>query len=459
MDWSVWNHLILQVSNRETFVYDSCVAIGALLKAIDISDSMLEAEPSTSTLQLAKMHREFALLKYGKAVKSMQEVLIGAELRLVLIACLLVYAFENLVSNQCRHAALSHGVSGQALLQEWLAKHQPVVPDNRHLHSPVPAIIDDELVEAFSHIDLQITTVFDPRPLETHRAMIRGGLDVVQKMPSTFNDLSEAQGYLMVIMRRCHHFLACTWLSTETQALNRELDLLPHENLIVKTGSNIWSTSYTVSNNLRIEQREYAEDISRWSRAFKSLYERTQRSENIGSRSHLIATLLRIHEITTTIVVAGVLFTEELAYDTFLAEFQEMFDLAIIVVNSFRKKSGHTHKTAGFLLDLGISAPLFLLTNRCRDHTLRANAIEILRGWHPEASWHPRLIAEIGDFLMDVEELGNPDGFIPEKSRAVFTTICEESQRQTKNEAVLQCVQRYGGANGGPVWHERRVLY
>jgi hypothetical protein len=458
MDWSIWNHLVLQLSIREGFIHDSCVAIGALMKAIDINESMLESEASPSTVQMAKLHRQFALLKYGKAVKTMQETLVGAELRLVLIACLLVYAFENLVHN--RHAALSHGMSGQRLLREWLTKYDQVTPNNRHLYSPAPAVVDDELVEAFSHIDLQISTIYDPRPLETHRAMIREGFDVVHKMPSTFHDMSEAQGYLIVIMRRCHHFIATTWPSSKTQALNRAFDLLPpEEDVIVTTGSNIWSTSYRVPDILRAEQKEFAEDISRWSAAFESLFEATRRPENINSRDHLVATLLRMHAITTAIVLEGILFIEELAYDAFLPKFQEIFDLSTIVVNSFRRKSGRTYKSAGFLLDLGISAPLYLLITRCRDHCLRANAIEILRGWHVEASWQPRLIAEIGDFMMDVEEEGNLDGFIPEKSRVVFTAVCEESQRETKYEAVLQCVQRYGGPSGGPVWHERRVFF
>jgi hypothetical protein len=207
--WSIWNHLILQLSNREPFIYDSCVAIGALMKAVEINESMLAGVAcGPSTFQMAKMHREYALLKYGKAVKTMQKALVGAELRLILIACLIVYYFENLVSN--RHSALSHGSSGQQLLRDWLARYDQVIPDNRHQYSPAPAIIDDELVEAFDHIDLQISTICDTRPLEHHRTAIREGLNAVKRMPSTFHDLEEAQRYLVVVMRRCHHFLATT---------------------------------------------------------------------------------------------------------------------------------------------------------------------------------------------------------------------------------------------------------
>ncbi|KAE9374633.1 hypothetical protein N431DRAFT_455373 [Stipitochalara longipes BDJ] len=457
LNWSIWNHLVLQLSNHEPFIHDSCVAIGALMKAVDINESELEDEASSSTLHIAKMHREFALLKYGKAVKQMQEALIDAELRLVLVACLLVFCFENLLSN--RFEALAHVTSVQPLLRAWLAKYDQVMPGNQRLHSPAPLVVDEELVEAFNHLDLQISTIYDPRPIEAHRAAIREGFSAVKNMPAIFHDLTEAQSYLMAVMRRCHHFLATTWPSSEAHALTRDFDLLPPEDVIVTTGINIWSTSYRVSDILRVEQKEFADDIRRWSHSFQPLFEFTRQPENIGSRSHLVATLLRIHAITTTIIVAGVLFTEEVAYDAFLSDFQELFDLATIVVEAHRKKSGQTHKTAGFFLDLGITAPLYLLVNRCRDHSLRVDAIELLRGWHVEASWHPRCIAEIGDFMMDIEEDGNAGGFIPEKSRAVFTAICEEPQRQIKHEAVIQCVQRYGGPDGGPIWHERRVFF
>jgi hypothetical protein len=457
LNWSIWNRLVLQLSNREPFIHDSCVAIGALMKAVDIDESLLEDEVNSGSLQIAKMHREFALLKYGRAVKQMQEALIGAELRLVLVACLLVFCFENLLSN--RFEALAHATSVQPLLREWLAKYDQVMPTSQRLHSPAPVIVDEELVEAFNHLDLQISTIYDPRPADAHRAAIREGLEAVKTMPPIFYDLSEAQSYLVAVMRRCHHFLATTWPSSETHALSRDFEIVPPEDVIITTGINIWSTSYTVSDSLRIEQQEFAEDIRRWSQAFQPLFDSTRQSETIGSRSHLVATLLRIHAINTTIVIAGVLFTEEVAYDVFLPEFQELFDLATIVVQAHRKKSGYTHKSAGFFLDLGIVAPLYLLVNRCRDHSLRVNGIELLRGWHVEASWDPRLIAEIGDFMMDIEEEGNTDGFIPEKSRAVFTAVCEEPQRQTRHEAVLQCVQRYGGPGGRPVWHERRVFF
>lgn len=58
-----------------------------------------------------------------------------------------------------------------------------------------------------------------------------------------------------------------------------------------------------------------------------------------------------------------------------------------------------------------------------------------------------------------MKEEGTVGGFILEKSRAVFTAVCEEPQWQTKHEAVVQCVQQYGGPDDGPVWHDRRVFF
>ncbi|RDW74773.1 hypothetical protein BP6252_05915 [Coleophoma cylindrospora] len=459
MDWSIWNHLVLQLSHHEPFIHDSIVAIGALSKALEIDEALSKADTNAQALsKMAKLHKEFAHLKYGKAVQTINSSLARLELRQVLVACLLIYCFEVLLNN--RHLALSHVVSGHRMLQEWLIRYDQKASGNRTLHSPNPTTVDDELIDVFHRMDLQISTMYDSRPIELHRATIRQGLRTVQQMPLRFNDLIEARGYLLVIMRRSYHFLATTWSSSQASCLVRAFEMVPPNNVIVTAGSNIYATSYKVSNKIRAEQKEFYEDISQWLQAFQPLYQKTQQPEIYGFRNHVIGALIRIHAISTAIVIAGVLFTKETSYDSFLSEFQDIFSLATIVVDAYRKKSSQTMPSeAGYFLDLGITSPLYLLVARCRDHSLRANAIELLRGWHVEACWQPSLIASIGDFLMEVEEYGNTDVVIPDKMRAVITAVCDEPQQNGKREALIQCVQRYGGPNGEPVWHERKVRY
>jgi hypothetical protein len=457
MDWSLWNHLILQLSQHEPFIDDSVIAIGALSKAVDIEsapDNTLDKDSS----RMASLHRAYAFLKYGKAVKSMQAILVsGSELRQVLIACLLVYCFEILLHN--RHMALSHIVSGHHLLRDWLVRYDRSTPGNHRLLSPDPTTIDDEIIEAFDCMDLQISTIYDSRPVELHRARMLEGLNAVQHMPSKFSNVSEARGYLLIVMRRCHHFLASTWQSSQADFLVRDLEMSPPDSIVVTSGTNIYSTSYKVSRAMGIEQKEFAEDLSRWSQAFEALYQKTRCLEVAGVRNHVAGTLLRIHLISTKIAVSGVLFTEETSYDSFLPLFQELYDLTTIVVDAYQKKSNRTIADNGFFLDLGICSPLYLLVSRCRDHSLRVKAINLLKGWHAEGCWQPKLIAAIGDFLVEVEEDGCVDMLIPEKSRAVITACYDDPQRRGNYEALVQCVQRHGGPNGEPTWHERRLCY
>jgi hypothetical protein len=116
----------------------------------------------------------------------------------------------------------------------------------------------------------------------------------------------------------------------------------------------------------------------------------------------------------------------------------------------------HDFWAGSFLLDLGLSVPLFLVLLRCRDPVLRRQAIEILRSWHVECWWDPLLIIAIGQFIMDVEEEGMVDGFIPESSRAILTA---KSHCPPDRVLLVQCVQRTAGPNGGLKWTEGFVRW
>ena len=460
MDWSIWNHLILQLCHHEPFVRESVVAIGALIRSLEVGNSDREFPArDDSPSEVAAMHRQFAFLKYGRAVKAMQTALIGAEPTQILVACLLVFCFEILLDN--RSLALSHVITGHRMLQDWLNKHhQSKLPD-RDLHSPASRNVDDELVDAFEHLDLQISTIYDVRPIELHRAIICEGRSVIEQMPSTFKTLTEAGKYLTVIMKQSHHFMATTWQSTESSSLVADLVTIPPGPLVVVSGVNTNSTSFKVPDSLRVEQKPYAEDILRWLKAFQPLFQRTRRLEKVGSKDYVTCALLQMHAIATRILVAGLLFTEELSYDAFLPHFREMLALINIIVDVHRNVSDTTALgAAGFVLGLGITAPLYLLITRCRHRTLRRNGIEILRGWHLEACWDPFCVAAVGEFIVDVEEEGIVEGIIPESSRAVVTIFCEAPDtRNGMQRALIQCFQRCGGPDGGPIWKERMVYW
>lgn len=459
MDWTIWNHLILQLCHHEPFVRESVVAIGALIRSLEAGNASRELLARDDRASgVASMHKQFALLKYGRAVKAMQ-ALVDPEPRQILVACLLVFCFEILLNN--RYLALPHIITGHRMLQDWLSKHHRSTLIDSALQSPVPSTVDDELVDAFEHLDLQISTIYDVRPIELHRNIISEGRGVIEQMPSTFNTLTDAGRYLTVVMKQTHHFLATTWPSTRPRALVADFVTEPPGPLLVVSGVNTNSTPFIVPDSLREEQKPYAEDVLRWSRAFEPLFQRVQRLEKVGSKDCVTSAMLKMQSIATRIMVAGVLITEELSYDAFLPHFREMLALINIIVDAHRNASDRKSIGAGgFVLGLGISAPLYLLVTRCRDRTIRRKGIEILSGWHREACWDPLIISEIGKFIMDVEEESLPEGIIPESSRAVITRVCEApGNGNGKQKALIQLVQRRGGPDGGPIWKERMVYW
>jgi hypothetical protein len=61
---------------------------------------------------VATMHKQCALLRYGRAVKGMQTALTKGKPKEVLGACVLVFCFEILLDN--RHGALTHAITKES---------------------------------------------------------------------------------------------------------------------------------------------------------------------------------------------------------------------------------------------------------------------------------------------------------------------------------------------------------
>jgi hypothetical protein len=366
------------------------------------------------------------------------------------------------------HQALSHLTFERRFFRDWLSKAVSIRHDSLHV-SPLPSSspfvaspgsLDEELVEAFEHLDLQICTIFDPRPIELHQKILIQNFDPIKQMPSRFSTIREARRYLRLIMCQTHHFLATTWTITDAVGLAKPFPEYAPGEVPVVTGLNIFSTPRIVPLYLPPTQRKYADDLDRWSNGFSPYFAATRSPETSGFRDHIMGTLFQIHAIATRIALAGVLFIYECNYDIFLPQFTEMLDLVHVFVDAYRRR--HTTSSAAEValsLDLGITPPLFLLLMRCRDRALRRHAVSILRNWHAEVCWDPRLIAEIGIFIMEIEEEGNAEGVIPEESRAVITGTSEGRLESGVHHVLLQFVRRRGAPDGGPVWKEKMVYY
>jgi len=106
------------------------------------------------------------------------------DIRMALIACLLVVCFEGFHGSPV--AAMTHAAHGVNLLHCWLEKYGG--GDLSLLKSPVPHIIEDELIYAFNRLDLQVLTFFDTRPAEYHKSLLQD-TEPLKRMPTLFLSL------------------------------------------------------------------------------------------------------------------------------------------------------------------------------------------------------------------------------------------------------------------------------
>jgi hypothetical protein len=172
--------------------------------------------------------------------------------------------------------------------------------------------------------------------------------------------------------------------------------------------------------------------------------------------------MMQMQAIATTILIGGVVITNEIEYDKFNPQFQELVDLATTVVELRQRRKKDNAWVGGFWIDIGITPQLFVVVTRCRDPVIRRRAIKLLEGWYAEGSWDPRLIAQIGSFMMNMEEemamsidpAWETNGVIPERARGVLTLISEHSG---EGRELMQCVLRNSGVDGEPVWKEKYI--
>jgi hypothetical protein len=154
---------------------------------------------------LRKPDHEYAIQLYGKALEGMRKKALSGDndIRMDLIACLLVVCFEGFHGSPV--TAMTHAAHGVNLLHCWLEKHGG--PDISLLKSPLPDVIEAELIYAFNRLDLQVLTFFDTRPVEYHQYII-SDTGPIKRMPPVFLSLRQARAYWDYIMRRTCHFLA-----------------------------------------------------------------------------------------------------------------------------------------------------------------------------------------------------------------------------------------------------------
>lgn len=158
---------MLQACHGEEFLREAVVAISASR----VAGSSKAGRWRKSMSPIIAKHREVALLYYGKAIRSIKTDLATEHdnPRRVLIAYLLICCLEGMWGDSFN--ALAHARSGMQLLKSWLERTPHSKRHRVGIQSPAPEVIEDDIVQAFARLDIQMLTFIDVRTPEEHSVL------------------------------------------------------------------------------------------------------------------------------------------------------------------------------------------------------------------------------------------------------------------------------------------------
>lgn len=145
----LWHGIIRQACFEESSLFHCAIAIAAL-------DRACKARASQSSLHF-EFHHRHALQQYGYSLKELRKVIARGDscIRTTLIASLLIFCFQNFHGDI--RMALNNARTTIDLMYNWISTQAN--PSTRIGYSPVPNVVENELVETFTRLDWQLVNV------------------------------------------------------------------------------------------------------------------------------------------------------------------------------------------------------------------------------------------------------------------------------------------------------------
>lgn len=413
----LWNRIVLQASELELSIRHAVIAIGALdmtsfraaatRTCLGVGNHALNMSEGMPNISAAE-HHLFALRQYSKAVKEMRENIFGERYnsRTALLASILIICFETY--HGYHESAARQVRTSIRLLEELKTKDAHGVPSDP---------IEDELVCAFDRLDIQAMSHTDQLSLDEHIRLKDSGAGLTNNMPTEFATINEARRYLNVIVRRVVHFGCIVWrLGQENQASQKpSLSHFDH------------GAAFTREDVLA-QHKGYILESELWMSAFLPLFRNSQAAAD--TKESLASISLRMHFLAMYVSLVHLIDVEEVSYDRSRDVFIEIVTLAKTLLQ---------YTGSIFTFDLQTVWPLDIVAKKCRESFVRREAIRLL-ACKPrrEGIWDSLLAAKISLWVVEIEEEGQVNGFIPEESRVrqIGTKLDLE-----KHRAEVWCAQ------------------
>jgi hypothetical protein len=427
---TLWKTIVLQACETETPLRHAVVALGAL-------DPRYACRRPTG---LISPDRRFAFSEYSKAVSQIRQKVASwkegeecseRDLRATLISCLLFTCFETL--NGCSDAAITQIYAGVRITEEWQIRH---VQDPNHLtpvSSPKPLIIEDELLHAFSRLELEAMTYKDFRASKVHKANPSWARSDLDRMPKSFTSLAEARIYLAVIIRRAMRFGA--WVEKRTEPTGAWAFYLHNPDSI---------KSYSEPE---MDTRRIIGEYGQWSRAFERIWmlSRTEAGQSLFEG----ATVLRLMYVMVTSWRKAVAKDGARYVATAIWEPREILTLAKEFLNSVRSRG---EEPGNFTFDMRVIVMLHSVGFVFRHRRMRREAIDLLleKPWR-EGLWDSWVTGKSMEWLADLEDEGLPSEdeleHIPQDRVCSGVKLAHDDVARTTTVSCLQPVLEMGGTS------------
>jgi len=176
--------------------------------------------------------------------------------------------------------------------------------------------------------------------------------------------------------------------------------------------------------------------VDQWNKAYEPIF--LEVCQNTVGREYLGALQLRICVWKCEIVIATSMSNTEVVFDSFTAQFQRITHFARHVLQKDQEIRGSDGPRLQY--GMGSIMALFYTATRCRDFSVRREAIAILREWPcTNGIWHSLQAAKVAEWIATIEEkcCGGLE-FIPGDCR-----VRMESLKVTLQKGVItvECMQ------------------
>ncbi|CEL10653.1 hypothetical protein ASPCAL13769 [Aspergillus calidoustus] len=372
-----WRPLMIQAMHRELAVRQCVIALSALIQERVAHGSLgiHGFNPGPRNQRYV-----FALRTYGRALSSLQELVEDAvassdggncggreiaSIESALLAGIVCIWFEVIMRDF--RAGLGH-------LERCLRIMFHSGSDGKDAINPA-------IKRAYMKMDMQAAQYMGRRAPITASIAAASSTSTAPHLPYIFDTLDEAETCLVHEHARILHF-ARTSASTYKYYSpgNVPLDLI--------------AQTHTFHSRLAL-----------WKSAFTYSYS-CQKARHSSPRISARAALILIQYYIALITAATCLYAEEMLYDRFVPEFKRIVALARSACSAAEDAGAHTTPLIGLPISTGTIHPLYFAATKCRDASLRDEAITLLSeiAACPDGVWEGCILAAVAQRAREVEE-------------------------------------------------------